>query len=132
VKNKFRTLFDGIPPVKHTCIIDSLDVAEKVFKQYKGTKRTIIIFSDMMEDSSYADFDFPALQIPQIPTAKVVIERIRNERELPDIKGAEVIIIGARATTSDLHRKIEKFWREFFRELGAKITAYNYGLIDCL
>lgn len=132
VKAKFRALFDAIPPAKNTPIIDSLDIAEKVFGRYKGTKKTIIIFSDMKEDSRYADFDLPARQMPEVPPAKTLVERIRKERELPDIKGAEVIVIGANATTTDLHRKIEKFWREFFSELGAKVTAYGFGLIDCL
>lgn len=125
LKQKFSDLSSSPTTGKTTPIIDSLVLAENVFKHYPGTQKRLIIFSDMVEDSMRAKFD------KKIPTVEEVIKAFQADRPLPNLSGAQVIIVGVNAETSHAYYQIEQFWSAFFKKLGANVTDYSAALIGC-
>ncbi|PIP05274.1 MAG: hypothetical protein COX52_12805 [Syntrophobacterales bacterium CG23_combo_of_CG06-09_8_20_14_all_48_27] len=115
---------------KRTAILGSLHVAERVFKKDKKDKRALVILSDMIEDSSEYNFEREKLSDRRITE---IIARERNRKRLPDLKGANVYVAGARASTRKQFYHIQNFWLRYFRECGANLSKENYGsvLMSC-
>jgi hypothetical protein len=127
LKQKFSELFSLRQRGNYTPIIDSLVLAESVYARYPGTKKRLVIFSDMIESSKRARFE------KRVPSPEEVLKAFQADRPLPDLSHAEVIVIGANTNVNapKLYYQVEQFWREFFKQLGASVTEYGAGLIDC-
>lgn len=67
----------------------------------------------------------------KIPTVEEVIKAFQADRPLPNLSGAQVIIVGVNAETSHAYYQIEQFWSAFFKKLGANVTDYSAALIGC-
>ncbi len=132
-----RTLLEQVgqlvretPGTKKTAILDALYVTRKVLQSESGKKaarRTIIVFSDMVEDSERANFEQEYLSAGRIKTLLSIEEK--NSR-LPDMKGVDVWVAGAtpnRAMGEARIRSIETFWEAYFARCGALLTPDRYG-----
>lgn len=123
---QFNKLLQGHHQAGQTTpIIDSLSLAERIFARYPSTQKRLVVFSDMLEDSGRADFDV------WIPSPDAIIRTLKAERAQPTLSGVQVIVIGASASSTQGYQEVERFWRELFKALGATLTEYGSGLIDC-
>lgn len=125
---KAQGLFSSAPS-NQTRILDAIRLAERVFSAYPRPKRSLVIFSDMVEESDKRNFTRERL-------TDMVIERIINEekqtKRLPDLTGVRVYVIGAGASgnqhsTSEQYAGIENFWLRYFKAAGADMTKERYG-----
>jgi hypothetical protein len=119
-------LFDQIDKrrIMRTAIIDSLDLAERVFPNYRTDKKVLVLMSDMIEDSHRYNFERESLA-PERRAA--IIEQLRKSGELPDLQGVRVFVIGATHQQPDRARRIREFWFELFSAGGAELRKQDYG-----
>ena len=123
-------LVRGTPATKKTAILDALYVTRKVLLSESGKKaarRTIVLFSDMVEDSSRANFEHESLTAGRV---KALIGIEEKASRLPELKGVEVWVAGAtpdRTMGEARIRSIENFWEAYFSRCGAILTPDRYG-----
>jgi hypothetical protein len=124
-KQKFSELILSTQRGNTSPIIDSLKTAERVFNHYTGSQMKLVIFSDMLEDSSKANFE------KKIPRPEEILGSLKSQNALLKLNGVQVVVVGAYAKTSQQYHEVEQFWSKFFHNLGANVTEYGAGLIDC-
>jgi hypothetical protein len=112
-----------------TKILDSLLLAERVFRTYPREREALVLFSDMIEESEHYNFTQEPLTPQRIAA---IISTEKGHQRLPDLKGVEVYVAGAasgtyRRMTSDRLQQIENFWREYFKACGAELRKERYG-----
>lgn len=124
-----KLLFANRGSVKLTKILDSLQLAGRVFETYKRDKRSLVIFSDMIEESDRYNFQRQPL------TAKSINDIVQSERRagrLPNIAAASVYVVGAAAgggpaSSSQRFTDIQNFWAAYFEAAGAVLPRARYG-----
>lgn len=123
-------LIRGTPATKNTAILDALYVSRKALQNQASRtamRRTMVVFSDMVEDSAQANFEHDYLSAKRINTLLSIEEK--NNR-LPDLKGVDVWVAGAtpdRTMAETRIRSIETFWEAYFSRCGATLTPDRYG-----
>lgn len=119
--------FDLIKPdqnANETRILDGFNVAQQIFDADKHRKiRWLVFLSDMLEDSDVARFQRQKL-------TSAVINKIIEQRKglglLPDLRGVQVFVAGARAQTSSKFSEVQTFWQEYLQATGAVMERGNY------
>jgi hypothetical protein len=117
-------LFDSSRKVMQTDIFSSLLWAEKVFNNYTGKEKVLIVMSDMIECCENINFEhenLTASRIKQIITAK------NTANEIPGLNGVKVYITGANASEPEQFEKRQNFWFEYFSTCKARLDKANYG-----
>src|SRR5713101_7276527 len=99
-----------------TSILDALQLAQRVFETYPSERRVLVLFSDMVEESSYYDFTKENLTASRI---QAIIVAEKAEHRLPRLGGAHVYVIGASAgfysrMPAEAVRHIQNFWLQYF------------------
>ena len=58
---------------------------------------------------------------------KQILERLKREGMLPELRGVEVSALGVdtRGIEESHWRRVRTFWTEFFKAAGADLKAYN-------
>lgn len=107
-----------------TEIISAVYAAEGVFKKYGKNKNVLVVFSDMIEESTYYNFQKESLTPQRI---KQIIDSEKLKKRIPDLKGIKIYVSGASAPTSQKMLEIQSFWMEYFKECGAELKKENYG-----
>lgn len=112
-----------------TSIVDALHLAQRVFATYPNERQVLVLFSDMVEESSYYDFRKENLTASRI---QEIIEAEKTENRLPRLDGAHIYVIGAAAgfysrMSPERVRKIQNFWLEYFKACGANLPVETYG-----
>jgi hypothetical protein len=112
-----------------TSIMDSLELAQRVFATYPNERRVLVIFSDMVEESSYYDFTKENLTGSRI---QAIIAAEKKEQRLPRLAGTHVYVIGAAAgfysrMPAEAVRNIQNFWLAYFKVCGANLPVETYG-----
>lgn len=109
-----------------TKILDAMRLAERVFKTYQRPKKVLVIFSDMIEDSDFRNFQ---TQPPTDADTTQLLEREKKAGTLPDLTGVKVYVIGAAGSqaSSAVYTAIEKFWLQYFKQAGADLVKERYG-----
>lgn len=118
-----RALLFSKKKAMHTDIMSSLNLAEKIFRTFQRDKSILVIFSDMIEDSSRYNFEREKL------TDKRIEEIIREEKiknRMPYLKDVEVYVVAAASIDPNKFFTIQKFWLRYFKECGADISKENY------
>jgi len=131
ILNEAKRLVFNSTGRQKTKILDSLRLAERVFKTYKEPKEELIFFSDMVEESEYYDFTTMRLSDKEI---EQIIEK-EKKKGLPNLSGAKVYVAGATHSISGGMSTariltIQNFWLRYFKECGADLTKERYG--SCL
>jgi len=117
-------LFSPKREIPNTEILGSLQVAERIVKSFKQSKKIVVIFSDMIEDSKDYNFERENLTKDRI---KKIIDLEKQKNSLPDLKDVKVYVAGASHTNSKKYNQIKDFWFEYFKSTGAKLDSQNYG-----
>jgi len=109
-----------------TALLDSLQVAERVFKHYKKDKSVLVIMSDMIEDGRY-NFEREDLSEKGISR---IMARQKQQDLVPELKGVKVYVVGAsvpKGVSPERYDQIERFWLRYLKETGAQMPKENYG-----
>lgn len=122
-------LNDQTRKINRTKILDSMQLAERVFHTYTRAKKVLVIFSDMIEASDRYNFLKQPLNESE---RRRIIAAEKNQRLLPDLAGVCVYVVGAAVSdqrTSLAFENIESFWIEYFRAAGGDLTKDRYGAL---
>jgi hypothetical protein len=93
-------------------------------KKKVAPTNVIILFSDMMQESSETSFAGPEGCTPE--QARELIQRLRMMNRIPDLRGCRVFVNGRTGTTNLMVDNIKGFWSEYFKEAGVELGAYDY------
>jgi hypothetical protein len=93
-------------------------------KKKVAVTNVIILFSDMMQESSEASFAGPDGCTPE--QAHELLQRLRAMNRIPDLRGCRVFVNGRTGTTNLMVDNIKGFWSEYFKEAGVDVGAYDY------
>jgi len=110
--------------VLRTDILSSLHIAAVIFKNHYNEKNILVIFSDMIQESSEYNFRTEDLSERRI---EEIISKERRMNRIPDLKGVKVYVAGATAPTNEQFFNIRNFWMKYFKECGAILLEENYG-----
>jgi hypothetical protein len=110
--------------IPDTEILASLQIAERVFRSFSQPRKILVVFSDMIEDSRYYNFNTENLTDTRINN---IIRTEKENNRLPDLKDVKVYVAGA--THKDIKKfgRIKDFWFEYFNSCNAKLAVENYG-----
>jgi Mg-chelatase subunit ChlD len=106
-----------------TEIINSLNIADKIFHNEKRQK-ILIILSDMIQDSK--EYNFDRVKVTDDYITKIIRER-QKQNLIPKLNNVKVYVAGASAADSKKFRSIEKFWNRYFVACGADFSLQRYG-----
>jgi hypothetical protein len=126
ISNEFPSLFDSVGrrKIHQTRILDSVQLAKRVFENYPAGDRILVIMSDMVEESSDANFRRDNLTQA---TTRQIINRLRSANRLPNLTTVKVFVVGASFPDMDRFYQIRSFWFAFFNAIGAELNDRNYG-----
>ena len=106
-----------------TEIINSLNIADKIFHNEKRQK-ILIILSDMIQDSK--EYNFDRVKVTDAYTTRIIRDR-QKQNLIPNLETVKVYVAGASAADSKKFRSIEKFWNRYFVAAGADFSLHRYG-----
>src|SRR3989441_9381281 len=78
-------------------VIDSMQLAERVFSTFEGDHKLLVIFSDMIEQSRRYDFTGENLTAARIGQ---IIAKEQSAGRLPELQDVEVCVVGTGAAPS--------------------------------
>ncbi len=116
---------------RYTKIMEAVLLAERVFKIYDEPRKVLVLFSDMIEESSEYNFMREKLSDKR---ANNIIEKQRKYNTLPKLSGAQVYVVGAGARIqggldAKRYMALKNFWNKYFAACGAKLVDYGGPLI---
>ena len=132
-KTSFSKTFDEIigketPEKQNTKIFLPVCKALNQLRESKSTRKVMIIFSDMLENSELFSF-----YKEKSPDATATMDKLEEAYAItfPELKDIEVYIVSKRTTSNDIAiDKAEKFWNTVFKELyPAKIYKSGANLV---
>ena len=127
IRGHLRSSFEKAlcePRSTQTELIRSLKEAGKFFAADRERKGTLLILSDMLEDSE--EYKFSRTRItPQF--IKNVLAETRQNQRMASLQGVQVYVIGASAATEAKADEVEKFWVAYLQACGSNFGAENYG-----
>jgi hypothetical protein len=106
-----------------TEIINSLNIADKIFHNEKRQK-ILIILSDMIQDSK--DYNFERVNVTDDYITRIIRDR-QKQNLIPKLDDVKVYVAGASAGDTKKFRSIEKFWNRYFVACGADFSLHRYG-----
>jgi hypothetical protein len=106
-----------------TEIINSLNIADKIFHNEKRQK-ILIILSDMVQDSK--EYNFERVKVTNQYTSQIIRKR-QKQNLIPKLDSVKVYVAGASAADPKKFRSIEKFWNRYFVACGADFSLHRYG-----
>ncbi len=107
----------------HTEIINSLNIADKIFHNEKRQK-ILIILSDMVQDSK--EYNFERVKVTNQYTSQIIRKR-QKQNLIPKLDSVKVYVAGASAADPKKFRSIERFWNRYFLACGADFSLHRYG-----
>ena len=107
----------------HTEIINSLNIADKIFHNEKRQK-ILIILSDMIQDSK--EYNFERVKVTNQYTSQIIRKR-QKQNLIPKLDSVKVYVAGASAADPKKFRSIERFWNRYFLACGADFSLHRYG-----
>lgn len=110
--------------IKKTEILSSLQVAERIFKNYFRPKQVLVIMSDMLEDSE--DWNFTQENLDDRRIA-FILDEIKKKNGLAELKGVKIYVTGAMAKKNEKLQQVRQFWLKYFELSGAVLLPENYG-----
>jgi hypothetical protein len=123
IQKEVKKLLSARRGTPRTEIINSLNIADKIFHNEKRQK-ILIILSDMIQDSKEHNFD--RVKVTDAYTTKIIRDRQKQDL-IPNLETVKVYVAGASAADSKKFRSIEKFWNRYFVAAGADFSLHRYG-----
>lgn len=133
IKDSICTVIDTLlycgKKTGHTDIFSSLQLAEKVFKNYMDHDKVLVMMSDMIE--STPAYKFENEQLTEKRTKEIIDTKVQKG-EVPDLNGVKVYVAGANSVNSEKFNSVQNFWLEYFKACHADCEAshYNSALIS--
>ncbi len=130
IKNTISKIVFNLDRIIYTTkILESLQLAERVFKIYKKDHKVLVLFSDMIEESAIYNFNKANLSKSQ---RDKIINQIKSLGTLSDLSGVKVYVVGAGAGTYNRMNikkmsAIQDFWIDYFDACGAVLKKELYG-----
>ena len=124
VLNALPIFFDPelVRSVPTTDLFTTLHIAAEHLRDAGDREKELLILSDMLQSTSA--FEFQGAQ--RMPPASWIAAQ-EEERLLPSLERACVVVIGADHTTPEGQR-VRRFWDEYFKATGAMLDDANYRL----
>jgi len=96
---------------------------------FNGHKRVvsenvIIIFSDMIQESSEFTFATPRGVSPS--EAEKILDLLQSRNGIPDLSGCKIFVYGRTGRTNTQVENIENFWSQYFQTAHGDLRAYDY------
>jgi hypothetical protein len=123
IKNEVEKLLSLKKGTPRTEIINSLNIADKIFHNEQRQK-ILILLSDMVQDSK--EYNFDRVKITDAYIANIITKR-QKQNLIPRLNDVKVYVAGASATDSKKFRSIELFWTRYFSACGADFSSHRYG-----
>jgi len=122
VRQAFGSLLDG--QAKLTPILDTVYLAERLFQTYPAVQKTLVILSDMVEESGH--YNFQKLALGEAQSAEI-LKQLRDRKRMPNLGGVNVYVAGARHKDVDKGLRIKSFWMQYFAANGGTMKPEDYG-----
>jgi hypothetical protein len=120
------------PSTPDTDLLGAMQLVEKAFQSTSALSakfRYLVVFSDMVEESSHYNFRRDTLTPARSAS---IVEAERKAGRLPSLKGVQVWVSGAGGTVPEKFLQIQDFWIQYFTAAGADLrkSRYGAGLMD--
>jgi hypothetical protein len=109
-----------------TEIMAALDFADRTFAAAPRARHLLLLFIDMQEQSSSLDAGNAKEALSDDRIRQILADE-RTNGSLPALRGATVIVVGAKSTDSSSYRRIRRFWSEQFAAANGQLKIENYG-----
>jgi len=123
IQTEVEKLLSAKRGTPRTEIINSLNIADKIFHNEKRQK-ILIILSDMIQDSK--EYKFDRVKVTDDYITKIIRDR-QKQNLIPKLTDVKVYVAGASAADSKKFRSIERFWNRYFVTSGADFSPHRYG-----
>ena len=123
IQTQVEKLLSAKRGTPRTEIINSLNIADKIFHNEKRQK-ILIVLSDMIQDSK--EYNFDRAKVTNKYITKIIRDR-QKQNLIPKLNDVKVYVAGASAADSKKFRSIEKFWNRYFVTCGADFSLHRYG-----
>jgi len=110
--------------VNGTEIMAALIAASSYFKKNSGKNAQLYLMSDMLESSSF--YNFETLRLSE-QKSNEIIQAERDQKGLPELTGVHVHIAGAAASDTERWLGVKNFWLKYFAACSANLKTENYG-----
>jgi len=124
INNAVEYLLSTKRGTSHTEIINSLNIADRIFHNEKKRQKILVILSDMIQDSR--EYRFDRIKVSDTFTEKIIKKRKKQDL-IPNLQTVKVYVAGASAANTKKFRSIEKFWKRYFAACGANFSKHRYG-----
>jgi hypothetical protein len=112
---------DGRDGYLGTDILSTLhDIASDV-RAFPQHRAVVVLFSDMLQATDEINMEGMLK-----PPADDWVAKRKAEGRLPDLRGACIVVVGARTDTAEGQR-VKKFWQDYFQATGATLLDHNYA-----
>jgi len=107
-----------------TPILDTVYLAERLFQTFPAKQKTLVVLSDMVEESGRYNFQKSGMGETQ---AGEILKQLRERKRMPNLGGVNVYVAGARHKDVDKGFRIKRFWMRYFTAAGANMKPEDYG-----
>lgn len=110
------------PTALQSDILGACLVASQLFRQMPPDRRKqLIVFSDMRQATGDLDLEKDTVRV------EGALSKVKRGGLLADLNGVEVRVFGADAVGKSpaYWRGLQGFWVEYFKESGARLSAYS-------
>ena len=108
---------------KRSEIMGAIAAAGKIFRQYGKQKSVLVVFSDMVEDSSL--YNFEKLKLTEKKTREI-IDNEKSRKAYPNLSGVKVLVVAPSTMNDARYTEITNFWLAYFRGAGAVFERDDY------
>lgn len=110
------------PTARGTDIIGALHLASEMFKAASGTRKLLVLYSDMRHHTATLD-----LEAPWGIDAAATIKAVEAQAHIADLTGVTVYVAGANGGGNDLKswQAVKDFWIAYFAKSGARVAGYS-------
>ena len=126
LKNKAEEFLKQPANSPLTEILGAIQNAQKIIRQYSKTKGVVVIFSDMIEESSQYNF---RKQPPVGSRIGAILDSERATHQLPDLTGIRFYIIAPSHTDSRRFQELQDFWISYIKAGSGELTPEHYSSI---
>jgi len=118
LRQKAKEFLFGNKEARSTDIFNAAYIAEEFFKDHPQAKKILVLMSDMVQT---LDYNFNRRKFFSQEEINEIIDRERVKKGLPDLRGVEVYVIGARSSDPTKVFRLKRFWAAYFSKCGASL-----------
>lgn len=110
----------------NSALLETISFISKIIAADNSVKKRLIIYSDMMQNSSSISF-----YSQKSLNAAAILKLLEKERLLVELPKVEVYTAGTGAHVADgKARDLEEIWRAYFQKAGAIVKFYGPILVN--